>query len=648
MKRLYTPPRSLSATAKIGSMGAYWDRVKFARNNPEAFWSELANEYIDWLSPYASVLDDSNAPFYKWFEGGILNASQLCLDRHIEKRGDQTALIWEGESGEVRMYSYTELLMHVNRFANLLKNELSIKKGDRVVLYMPMIPEAIMAMLACARLGAPHVVVFGGFSADVLKERIIDTKATLIITADGASRRGKPYMLKPIVDTALAKMSAAPRVLVVEHNNQEIEYIAHRDYSYNKLIADQLPQCELTPVDSEDILFILHTSGSTGKPKGIVHSTAGYMLWAQYTTENVFNLQDNDVFWCTADIGWITGHTYTTYGPLALGKTTVIYEGVPTYPNTCRWWTMIERHQVSHFYTAPTAIRMLHKDGPDCPTKSNLSSLKVLGTVGEPIDPEAWEWFHETVGSGRCPIVDTWWQTETGGHMISPLAASTPVKPSSATLPLPGIVPEILQSNGSPTVRGEKGLLCITKPWPSMLRTVWGSPERYEKTYFSTVHKDGIPIYFSGDEAFVDGDGYFVITGRADDVINISGHRIGTSEVESSVAQHPCVAESAVVSRPDSLRGEQIVVFVVLKESNTKVAENDLLNDINGYISHDIGAMVFASAVYVVPGLPKTRSGKILRRILRSIARNEPLTTDTSTLEDPTVVATLSQLLATK
>lgn len=639
MSHLYNPNEELQKNAYISSMDDYDSLVHQASENPEEFWADRADEAIDWIAPYDKVLNDTEAPFYKWFEGGKLNISQLCLDRHIESRGNQAALIWEGESGEVRTYTYRELLNKVNQLANLMKSEFGVKKGDRVALYMPMIPEAQIAMLACARIGAIHVVVFGGFSSEVLGERIADTDAKLIITADGASRHGKPYLLKPVVDEALEKYSTGPKVLIVEHNHQPINYVEGRDYSYNEMTPSQDIDCDPEPMDSEDTSFILHTSGSTGKPKGIQHSIAGYMLWAQWTTKHVFDLHDGDVFWCTADIGWITGHTYATYGPLAIGSTTFVYEGVPTYPDNGRWWQMIEKHGISQFYTAPTAIRMLHKSGPDEPKKYDLSRLKVLGTVGEPIDPDAWQWYRREIGGNKCPIVDTWWQTENGGHLIAPLPGATPTKPGSATLPLPGISVEVLNEDGSLTPRGEKGLLCVTRPWPSMLRGVWGSPERYSSTYFDPVKKDRSPVYFSGDGAYIDEDGYIIVTGRVDDVINVSGHRIGTAEIESVIADHKLIAESAIVSKPDDIRGEQIVAFVVLGDSDDSAGAAGIIQEINLMLREKISAMIKISEIVFVPGLPKTRSGKILRRILRNIANNEPITADISTLEDPAIVS---------
>ena len=644
MKQLFYPSEQTKNRAFIGSLEKYQELCDFAEQDPEGFWSERADEAIDWFKKYTKVMAGDKSPGYRWFEGGLLNASYLCVDRHLEKRGGQTALIWEGESGEIRKYTYRQLFDEVNKLADVLKNHYRVQPGDRVVLYMPMIPEAVFAMLACARIGAVHVVVFGGFSASVLGERIADTDAKLVITADGASRRGETYLLKPTVDEALQDITTSPQVAVVRHANIPIEMVDGRDSYIGELINADAEIIAPEQLDSEHPLFILHTSGSTGKPKGIVHSTAGYMLWANYTAKNVFDLHDGDVFWCTADIGWVTGHTYTVYGPLSLGGTTVIYEGVPTYPNADRWWQMIEKHQVTQFYTAPTAIRMLHRDAPEAPSKYDLSSLKILGTVGEPIDPDAWQWYYQEVGSGRCPIVDTWWQTETGGHVIAPLPGATPTLPGSATLPLPGLKVEVLDEEGSPVPRGEKGLLCITKPWPSMLRTVWGSPERLD-SYFSIMSRtEGDPVYVAGDGAYVDENGYIVVTGRVDDVLNVSGHRVGTAELESVINDHPVITEVGVVSRPDEVTGERIVAFVVAK-NDTPVDQLQLMKEVNQLLGEKIGKIIRLSELWLVPGLPKTRSGKIVRRILRSLAKNEPLTTDISTLEDTNVIQKIKSVI---
>ena len=647
MKKIYYPNRELFKDANIKNMCEYEDLQRWAKEDYEGFWDSFAKSKIDWFKPYTKVLDESNAPFYKWFIDGKLNVSYQCIDRHIDKRKNKAAIIFEGDRGDKQIITYLELYRNVNRLANLLKNEFGVKKGDRVVLYMPMIPESAYAMLACARIGAIHSVVFGGFSAEALRDRIEDAKAKVIITADGAFRKDKPYMLKPVVDQALESgCESVEKVLVVQRNGEDVIWIGGRDYSYNELIKSQGDECEPEVMDSEDPLFLLYTSGSTGKPKGVQHSQAGYILWAQMTMEWVFDLKENDTYWCTADIGWITGHTYIVYGPLAAGATTIMFEGVPTYPDAGRAWQMIEEYKVNQFYTAPTAIRVLHKMGEDEPKKYNLSSLRVLGTVGEPIDPPAWTWYYEVVGDGKCSIVDTWWQTETGGHMISPLPAATPIKPACATLPLAGIMAEVIHPDGTSVEVGEQGLLCITKPWPSMIRTIWGDPERFKHSYFSTAKKDGNPVYFSGDGAIVDEDGYITITGRVDDVINVSGHRMGTAEIESAIKKHPHIAEVAVVGRPDEIKGESIFAYIVLKDVEDSFGEEaELAKEINEVISREIGNIAKADTIVVVSGLPKTRSGKVMRRILRSIAKGEPITQDISTLEDPTIVAKIQEAI---
>ena len=645
----YYPNRELFRDARIKNMCEYNELMEWAKEDYEGYWDHFAKEKIDWIEPYEKVLDESNAPFYKWFVGGKLNVTHQCIDRHIDCRKNKAAIIFEGDRGDKQIITYLELYRNVNRFANLLKNEFGVKKGDRVVLYMPMIPEAAYAMLACARIGAIHSVVFGGFSAEALRDRINDAEAKVVITADGAYRKGKPYMLKPVVDTALEEgCPSVEKVLVVQRNFEDIVWIGGRDYSYNEMIESQSDVCEAEVMDSEDPLFLLYTSGSTGKPKGVQHSQAGYILWAQMTMEWVFDLKENDTYWCTADIGWITGHTYIVYGPLAAGATTVMFEGVPTYPDAGRAWKMVEEYKINQFYTAPTAIRVLHKLGEDEPKKYDLSSLRVLGTVGEPIDPPAWKWYYEVVGNSRCSIVDTWWQTETGGHMISPLPGATPVKPACATFPLPGIMAEVLQRDGTPVEIGEQGLLCITKPWPSMIRTIWGDSERFKKSYFGDVVKDGKPVYFSGDGAVVDEEGYITITGRVDDVINVSGHRMGTAEIESAIKKHPHVAEVAVVGRPDELKGESIFAYIVLKADigDNLGEEVELTKEINEVIAKEIGNIAKADAIVVVPGLPKTRSGKVMRRILRAIAKGEEIKQDTSTLEDPTIVAKIQEAVS--
>jgi len=642
MSEVFEPNREFSKNARIKNMCEYRELAYQVDDDYEGYWDRLAKEKIDWFEPYDTVLDESDAPFYKWFTGGKLNVTHQCIGRHLKTRKNKAAIIWEGEDGSRRIITYLLLYYRVNRFANLLKNKFGIKKGDRVVLYMPMIPEAAFAMLACAKIGAIHSVVFGGFSAEALRDRIIDADAKLVITADGAFRRGTPYLLKPIVDTALeVGCECCENVLVVKRNFEDIDMVEGRDHIYNDLIGKESQHCEPEPMDSEDPLFLLYTSGSTGKPKGVQHSSAGYILWAQYTMENVFDVKENDTFWCTADVGWITGHTYIVYGPLAMGATTIMYEGVPLYPDTGRWWNMIEELRVNQFYTAPTAIRLLHKVGADQPGKYDLSSLRVLGTVGEPINSDAWKWYYSEIGGEKCSIVDTWWQTETGGHMISPLPGATPIKPGSATFPLPGIKAEIIDEEGNPTPVGEKGLLCITKPWPSMIRTIWGDPERFKKSYFGDCKKDGKPVYFSGDGAMYDEDGYITITGRTDDVINVSGHRLGTAEIENVVAHDDNVAEVAIVGKPDDIKGESLFAYVVTK---TDIDTDSLKKEINKIIVKDIGPIAKIDGLLLVPGLPKTRSGKIMRRLLRTIAKSEDITQDISTLEDPSIIIKIEKL----
>lgn len=638
-RKLFYPNKELSDNAAIKSMDEYYRLQNFAKNDYEGFWDSFAQEKITWKKPYTKVLDESDMPFVRWFDGGELNVSEQCIDRHLKVKADKTAILFEGELGDIQKISYAQLSRHVNKTANLLKNRYGITKGDRIVIYMPMIPETAYMMLACARIGAIHSVVFGGFSSDAIRERIIDADAKLVITADGAYRRGKPYMLKPAVDEALAKggCDSIEKVLIVRRNNEKINITDGRDEIYNDYIDAESDECIAEVMQSEDPLFLLYTSGSTGKPKGVQHSQAGYILWAQMTMEWVFDIKPADIYWCTADVGWITGHTYIVYGPLSCGATTVMYEGVPLYPDAGRWWKMIEELKITQFYTAPTAIRMLHKVGDNEPDKYDLSSLRILGTVGEPINPEAWEWYYEKIGKGTCPIVDTWWQTETGGQMISPLPGATPIQASCATLPLPGIMAEVISEDGKPTPVGEKGLLCITRPWPAMIRNIWGDPERFKKSYFGDYTKDGKPVYFSGDGAMVDEKGYITITGRIDDVIKVSGHRIGSAEVEASIGNSKFVAESAVVGVPHPIKGESICAFVILNLKDHP--EFDVIaKEINSIINNEIGAFAKCDRFIFVPGLPKTRSGKIMRRILRAISVGEKITQDISTLEDPSVV----------
>jgi acetyl-CoA synthetase len=646
MSKIYKPKKEMFKDPLIGNMCEYNELVEKFENDYEGTWAEYADDKIDWFESYDSVLDSSNAPFYKWFDGGKLNVSHQCIDRHLDTKKNKAAIIFEGDNGEKKIFTYRELSYEVNKTANMLKNQFDIQKGDRVVVYMPMIPEAAFVMLACARIGAIHSIVFGGFSAEALRDRIEDAKAKIVITADGAYRKGKPYMLKPVVDEALNKgCESIQKVCVVERNGEDIEWVAGRDYSYNDLIKNESSICPPEPMDSEDPLFLLYTSGSTGKPKGVQHSSAGYILWAQMSMEWVFDIKDNDTFWCTADVGWITGHTYIVYGPLASGATTIMFEGVPTFPDAGRSWRMIQEYQVNQFYTAPTAIRLLHKIGENEPKKYDLSSLRILGTVGEPIDPVSWEWYYKEIGGGNCSIVDTWWQTETGGHMIAPLPSATPIKPSCATFALPGIKAEVLQNDGTPTPAGEKGLLCITKPWPSMIRTIWGDDERFVKSYFGDVKLHDKPVYFSGDGAMVDEQNYITITGRTDDVINVSGHRMGSAEIESAIKKHSGVAEVAVVGRPHEIKGEGIFAYIVLKGEDTLGEDVELIKEINQTIKKEIGAIAVCDDIAFILGLPKTRSGKIMRRILRSIAKGEEITQDISTLEDPSVVAKIQKIV---
>ena len=634
----YFPSKEISAQANIKSMDEYNALQESAKEDYEGFWDGYAREKLEWITPYSTVLDESEAPLYKWFNGGELNVCVQCIDRHLPEKRDKVAILFEGEHGDIQKITYEQLSVRVNKTANLLRHRYGIKKGDRIVMYMPMIPEAAYMMLACARIGAIHSVVFGGFSSDAIRDRVEDADARMIITADGAYRRGKPYLLKPAVDDALSKGCATiEKVLVVKRNDTNINIVEGRDEIYNDLIEIQSDICEPEVMQSEDPLFLLYTSGSTGKPKGVQHNQAGYILWAQMTMEWVFDLKEDDIYWCTADVGWITGHTYIVYGPLASGATTVMFEGVPVFPDAGRWWKMIEELKITQFYTAPTAIRMLHKVGNNEPKKYDLSSLRILGTVGEPINPEAWMWYYEEVGGGKCPIVDTWWQTETGGHIISPLPGATPIIPGCATFPVPGIMVEVLDAQGNPTAPNETGLLCITKPWPAMIRGVWGDPERFEKSYFGDVQKDGKPVYFSGDGAMVDEEGYITITGRTDDVINVSGHRIGSAEVEASIGNAHFVAESAIVGQPDSIKGESLCAFVILNDDALD-DEDEMAEQINEILKSEIGSFSKCDRYVFVPGLPKTRSGKIMRRILRSIAKNESITQDISTLEDPSVV----------
>ncbi|PHQ64739.1 MAG: acetate--CoA ligase [Sulfurimonas sp.] len=645
-KPVFKPNKEFAKNANIKNMCEYHDLQDKAMEDYEGFWGDFAKEKIDWIEPFDKVLDESKAPFVKWFDGGKLNVSSQCIDRHLDTRKNKAAIIFEGDRGDVQTITYLDLYKHVNRFANLLKEDFNVKKGDRVVIYMPMIPEAAYAMLACARIGAIHSIVFGGFSSEALRDRIEDAEAKVVITADGAFRKEKPYMLKPVVDAALTGKTPVKKVVVVQRNHEDVEWVAGRDYSYNEMIEQKSSICEPEVMDAEDPLFLLYTSGSTGKPKGVQHNSAGYILWAQMTMEWVFDVKENDTYWCTADVGWITGHTYIVYGPLAMGATTVMFEGVITFPDAGRPWSMVENHRINQFYTAPTAIRVLHKMGENEPAKYDMSSLKVLGTVGEPIDPPAWKWYYEEVGQSKCAIVDTYWQTETGGHVVSPLPGATPIKPGCATFPLPGIMAEILDpATGEKVEVGEKGYMCITKPWPAQIRGVWGDEERYVKSYFGDVKKDGKPVYFTGDGAVYDEEGYITITGRTDDVINVSGHRMGTAEVEAAIKKHDNVAEVAVVGKPHPIKGEGIFAYIVLKSDDGIADEVEEVKAINSIIKKEIGNIALCDEMVFTPGLPKTRSGKIMRRILRAIAKGEEITQDISTLEDPSIVEKIAAMV---
>ncbi len=619
-KRLFNPAADFSQQAHIKSLAEYEQLYEQAKADPAAFWAKLAEEELDWFEKWDTVMD-WQPPFVKWFVGGKLNISHNCLDRHLTTwRRNKAALIWEGEPGDTRTYTYAQLHYEVCQMANVIKG-LGVGKGDVVGIYMPMIPEAAIAMLACARIGAVHTVVFGGFSAEALRDRLVDGQAKLVITADGGFRKDKEVPLKIQVDRALAD-NAAPtveNVLVVQRTKQDVDMQAGRDHWWHELQADASADCPAEPMDSEDTLFILYTSGSTGKPKGVVHTTGGYNLYTHMTTKWIFDLKDTDVYWCTADVGWITGHSYIVYGPLSNGATSIMYEGAPRPSNPGCMWDIVEKYGVNIFYTAPTAIRAFIKMGDHLPNARDLSSLRVLGTVGEPINPEAWMWYHKVIGKERCPIVDTWWQTETGGIMISSLPGAIPTKPGSATKPFPGILADIVDLEGHPVSDGQGGYLVIQHPWPSMLRTVYGDPDRYRRTYWEHIPpKDGQYLYFAGDGARRDEDGYFWVMGRVDDVINVSGHRLGTMEIESALVSHPAVAEAAVVGKPDEVKGSEIVAFITL-EGNQEPTEA-LIAELKQHVVGEIGAIARPGDIRFADALPKTRSGKIMRRLLRTIA----------------------------
>ncbi len=650
--RVFEPSAAAKDGAAVSGMAAYEALVNEAATDLEGFWAKRAKDNLVWTKPFNTVLDESNAPFYKWFSDGELNASANCLDRHMgTPTENKTAIIFEADDGAVTQITYKELLGRVSQFANVLKSQ-GVACGDRVIIYMPMTIEGVVAMQACARIGATHSVVFGGFSAKALQERIIDVGARAVVTANFQMRGGKELPLKSIVDEALSLggCEAVKSVIVYQRTASSVNMVAGRDHFMHELMAKESDVCAPQVVNAEHPLFVLYTSGSTGKPKGVQHSTAGYLLWARMTMNWTFDLKPTDVFWCTADIGWITGHTYVAYGPLAAGATQIVFEGVPTYPNAGRFWQMIERHKCSIFYTAPTAIRSLIKAAESNeavhPKNSDLSSLRILGSVGEPINPEAWMWYHRNVGGERCPIVDTFWQTETGGHMITPLPGATPLVPGSCTLPLPGIMAAIVDESGNDMPNGAGGMLVVKRPWPSMIRNIWGDSERFKKSYFP--EELGGTMYLAGDGAVRSEDrGYFRITGRIDDVLNVSGHRMGTMEIESAlVAKTDLVAEAAVVGRPDDVTGEAIVAFVVLKGARPEGEEAQRIAKIlRDWVATEIGPIAKPKEVRFGDNLPKTRSGKIMRRLLRTLAKGETITQDTSTLENPAILEQLAKAL---
>ena len=649
--RVFNPPAEFVKGAAIPGMEAYNKLCAEANSDYDGFWGRLAKENLYWKKPFTKVLDESKAPFYKWFEDGTTNASYNCLDRQVEAGlGDKTAIIFEADDGTVTKVTYKEMLERVCKMANALR-KLGVKSGDSVIIYMAMTIEGIVAMQACARIGAIHSVVFGGFSAQALRDRIMDVGAVAVITADGQFRGGKALPLKAICDEALStgECPKVKHVIVSKRTGTDVTMQAGRDVWMQEIVANEATTCEPEWVSAEHPLFILYTSGSTGKPKGVQHSTGGYLLWAILTMRWTFDIKPNDVFWCTADIGWVTGHSYITYGPLAVGATEIVFEGVPTYPNAGRFWGMIQKHKASIFYTAPTAIRSLIKassnDEAVHPKSYDLSSLRLLGSVGEPINPEAWMWYYEHVGNSNCPIADTFWQTETGGHMISPLPGATPMIPGSCTLPLPGIMAAIVDEAGIDVPNGNGGILVVKRPWPSMIRTIWGDPDRFVKSYFP--EELGGTLYLAGDGAIRNKDtGYFTITGRIDDVLNVSGHRMGTMEIESCLVANPLVAEAAVVGRPDELTGEAICVFVVLKGGRPTGDEaKKLATELRNWVGKEIGPIAKPKDVRFGDNLPKTRSGKIMRRLLRVIAKGEEVTQDTSTLENPHILDQLKESL---
>ena len=642
--RLFPPPEDLVKQANISGKEAYDALCAEAERDYDGFWGRLARENLLWNKPFTKVLDESNAPFYKWFEDGDLNVSYNCLERNLQNgNADEVAIIFEGDDGKVTRTTYQQLYNKVCQFANGLK-ALGYQKGDLAIIYMPMSVEAVIAMQACARLGITHSVVFGGFSAKSIHERIVDCGAKLVIAADGQYRGGKALPLKPAVDEALAMggTEAVSHVIVYQRTGAALEWKKDRDLWMHDVMKGQPETCDAVWVSAEHPLFVLYTSGSTGKPKGVQHSSGGYLLWAVLTMKWTFDLKPSDVYWCTADVGWVTGHTYISYGPLASGGTQIMFEGVPTYPDAGRFWKMIQDHKVTIFYTAPTAIRSLIKAGADLPKQYDLSTLRILGSVGEPINPDAWMWYYNVVGGGRCPIVDTWWQTETGGHMLTPLPGVTALKPGSCAMPLPGIAAAIVDETGDDVENGKGGILVIKKPWPSMIRTILGDPERFKKSYYPEDFQGR--YYLAGDGANRDLDGYFWIMGRIDDVLNVSGHRLGTMEIESALAANSLVAEAAVVGRPDDLTGEAVCAFVVLKKARPSGDEAlKIAKQLRDWVGKEIGPIAKPKDIRFGDDLPKTRSGKIMRRLLRSIAKGEEITQDISTLENPGILEQLKQ-----
>src|SRR5580698_2779485 len=633
-QRSFPPPAEFSQKAQIKSLAEYEALYKESVEQPEKFWARAAED-LHWFKKWDKVLE-WNVPWAKWFIGGQINLSYNCLDRHAQTaRKNKAALIWESEPGEIRTYTYQQLWTEVQKFANVLKN-LGIRKGDRIAIYMGMTPELPIAMLACARIGAPHSIVFGGFSSNALVDRIHDSQAVAVITQDGSYRRGAEVKLFPVVEEALKSCPTVKHVVVYKRTGTPINLTAGRDHWWHEQMAKASDDCPAEPLDAEHPLYILYTSGTTGKPKGVVHTTGGYSIGTYLTTKYVFDLREEDTYWCTADIGWVTGHSYIVYGPLQCGATTLIYEGAPNSPEPDRFWSIIDRHQVNVFYTAPTAIRTFAKWGDEWPKKHKMESLRLLGTVGEPINPEAWMWYREVIGGKRCPIVDTWWQTETGGIMITPLPGATPTKPGTATLPFFGVLPEVVDDKGNAVPKNSGGKLVVRKPWPSMLRGIWGDNQRYKETYWSEVKGS----YFTGDGCRQDDDGYFWIVGRIDDVLNVAGHRIGTAEVESALVSNQKVAEAAVVGRPDELKGQALVAFVTVKTGITPDAA--LRDELRNHVAREIGPVAKPDDIRFAEALPKTRSGKIMRRFLKQVASGVEIKGDTTTLEDLGVIARLS------